>query len=144
MSEVLEQLELTIGSLGKDRSAERLHNLLDGDILVGELISGGAGLGLARLSWHCRVMAEELGADVPYETKGAHANRLEVGVSVASVRMRKGDGGTFDVECVPRRYFKRRSENLRANEFGHCEGQPKIRGLNVIVGKTSKAVRGAG
>lgn len=42
MSEVLEQLELAIGSLGQDRSAEGLHNLLDGDILVGELISGGA------------------------------------------------------------------------------------------------------
>lgn len=42
VSEVLEQLELTVGSLGKDGRAEGLHDLLDGDILVGELIARGA------------------------------------------------------------------------------------------------------
>lgn len=41
MLEVLEQLELTICTLGKHGGAEGLHDLLDRDILVGELISGG-------------------------------------------------------------------------------------------------------
>ncbi|KAI6769171.1 hypothetical protein HG531_010275 [Fusarium graminearum] len=39
---MLEQLELTVCALGKHRCAERLHDLLDGDILVGELISSRA------------------------------------------------------------------------------------------------------
>lgn len=38
--EMLEQLELAVSSLCEHRGAERLHNLLDGDMLVGELISG--------------------------------------------------------------------------------------------------------
>lgn len=38
MSQVLEQLELTVGAFGQDRRAERLHNLLDSHGLVGELV----------------------------------------------------------------------------------------------------------
>jgi hypothetical protein len=37
---MLEQLELAVCALGKDRCAEGLHDLLDGNILVGELITG--------------------------------------------------------------------------------------------------------
>ena len=40
--QVLQQLQLSVRSLGKHRCAERLHDLLDGDILVGELVSGRA------------------------------------------------------------------------------------------------------
>ena len=43
MPYVLQQFKLSIGAFRKDRSAERFHNLLDGDILLGELILGGAG-----------------------------------------------------------------------------------------------------
>lgn len=46
VSEVLEELELAVCSLRQDRSAERLHDLLDGDGLTSELILGRA----ARLS----------------------------------------------------------------------------------------------
>ena len=42
MPEVLEKLELTVGSLGQDGRAEGLHDLFDGNILVGELIARGA------------------------------------------------------------------------------------------------------
>ena len=42
MLEMLEKFELTVGPLGKDWCAERLHDLLDGDILACELIPGGA------------------------------------------------------------------------------------------------------
>jgi len=45
MSEVLEQLELSICSLGEDGRAERLHDLLDGNILIRELVAGGAATG---------------------------------------------------------------------------------------------------
>lgn len=39
MFEVLQELQLAVCSLCENRSAERLHNLLDSDILVCELIS---------------------------------------------------------------------------------------------------------
>ena len=40
--QVLQQLQLSVCPLGKHRCAEGLHDLLDGDILVGELVSGRA------------------------------------------------------------------------------------------------------
>lgn len=55
VSQVLEQLQLTVGPLGQDGCAEWLHDLLDGNILVGELVSGGAN-----------------------QTKGSHANGLKI------------------------------------------------------------------
>lgn len=55
MSKVLEKFELTVGTLGEDGGAKGLHNLLDGDILVGELISGRARFVLVGLlGWQCR------------------------------------------------------------------------------------------
>jgi hypothetical protein len=39
VSEVLEQLQLTVRPLSEYGRAEGLHDLLDGDILVGELVS---------------------------------------------------------------------------------------------------------
>lgn len=39
MAEVLEQLQLAVSTLGKDRSAERLHNLFDRNRLSGQLIA---------------------------------------------------------------------------------------------------------
>lgn len=40
--EMLEKLQFPVGPLGQDGRAERLHNLLDGYILVRELVAGGA------------------------------------------------------------------------------------------------------
>jgi hypothetical protein len=40
--EMLEQLQLSVGPLGQDRRAERLHDLLDGDILVCQLVPSRA------------------------------------------------------------------------------------------------------
>jgi hypothetical protein len=39
--EMLQQLQFSVCPLCQDRSAERLHDLLDGNILVGELIPCG-------------------------------------------------------------------------------------------------------
>ena len=40
--QVLEELELTVCALGENGRAEGLHDLLDCDILVGELVFRGA------------------------------------------------------------------------------------------------------
>lgn len=42
MAKMLQQLELTVGSLGEDWSTERLHDLLDCNGLSGELVLCGA------------------------------------------------------------------------------------------------------
>ena len=42
MLQMLEQLQLPVGPLGQDRCTERLHDLLDSDILVRELVLGRA------------------------------------------------------------------------------------------------------
>jgi hypothetical protein len=39
VSEMLEQLQLAVGTFREDRSAEGLHDLLDGDRLAGQLVS---------------------------------------------------------------------------------------------------------
>jgi hypothetical protein len=81
---MLEELELTVCALGEHRCAERLHDLLDGDILVGELIPGRAvargskSVTMCRVRWNGR-------ADIPNETKSSHTNRLEIGVSVRKI-----------------------------------------------------------
>ena len=150
MSEVLEKFELTVSTLGEDGSAEGLHNLLDGDILVGELISGRARFVLVRLLVpRCRYLhVRHSAANVPNETKSSHANRLEVGVSKITVRMAKTTEKWRKARvwrCVPRRYLKRRSKDLRANEFRHCEGQPRvIRGLNMSGERGAKRSRARG
>jgi len=53
--QVLQQFQFAVGSLGKHWSTEWLHDLLDSDICIGELISGGTN-----------------------QAKGAHANWLEI------------------------------------------------------------------
>jgi hypothetical protein len=73
--QVLEQLQLAVGTLRKDRSAEGLHNLLDGHGLAGELILGRTAFSVSMCScfW--------VHPSVPDETKGSHAHRLQIGVS---------------------------------------------------------------
>lgn len=79
MSQVLEQLELAVGPLGQDRRAEGLHDLLDGDGLVCQLVFGGAAAWLA-----CSSSLRGFGGGsgyLPDKPKGAHAHRLQVRVS---------------------------------------------------------------
>jgi len=73
MLKVLEQLELTVCTFGEHRCTERLHDLLDGDILVGELIPSRAN-----------------------ETESSHANRLEVGVSRGDLERGSEDLGAYE------------------------------------------------
>lgn len=48
---MLQQLQFSVGALGQDRCAEGLHDLLDGDIIVGELVSGRAVSQREQLEW---------------------------------------------------------------------------------------------
>lgn len=48
--EMLEELQFSVCSFGENWGAEGLHDLLDGNILVGELISCGAKGGESRVS----------------------------------------------------------------------------------------------
>lgn len=42
MTQMLQKLQLSVGSFGQDRSGEGLHDLLHGDGLLSQLIFGGA------------------------------------------------------------------------------------------------------
>jgi hypothetical protein len=76
---MLQELQLSVCALGQNRSAERLHNLLDGYGLAGELILGGA----APLSVSaCAFRGRE---GIPDETESAHAHGLQVGVPLGCV-----------------------------------------------------------
>lgn len=73
VTEMLEQLQLSVGSLGKDRSAERLHNFLDGHSLPGKLVFGRTD-----------------------ETEGAHANRLQVSIPAGYLERRAKDLSAYE------------------------------------------------
>jgi len=96
MSEVLQQLQFSVGSLRQDGCAERLHNLLHSDGLICELIFGRA-----------------------YETECTHAHGLQVGVPIR--RQPRSNCSVLDGP-LPARDLKGRTENLRAHEFGHFDG----------------------
>ena len=75
--QVLEQLQLAVGALRENGGAERLHDLLDGHGLARELILGRTAVCVSR-RWRLW-----LHSDVPNETKGSHANGLQIGVSAS-------------------------------------------------------------
>lgn len=69
MLQVFEQLQFSVGSLGEHRGAERLHDLLDGDILAGELVSGGAVCRGSLLAPFRMSGLGKLRVECPYQTK---------------------------------------------------------------------------
>jgi len=71
VSKVLEELEFTVCALGQDGGTEGLHDLLDSDILVCQLIAGGAN-----------------------EAKGSHSHRLQVRVPRGDLKGCSEDLGT--------------------------------------------------
>jgi hypothetical protein len=83
---MLQQLQLAICPLGEHRRAERLHNLFNGNILVGELVSRRAiwrGRGNSQLAWMHPSQAKTqikngVEGNSPDKTKRSHAHRLEV------------------------------------------------------------------
>ena len=120
MPQVLEKLQLTVCTLGENRCAEGLHDLLDGDILVGELVFRGAArqISLARCVWRYIEMA---GQNVPDETKSSHTNGLEIRVPIAGSDYERIKENGSSREGQPRGDLKGSSEDLGADEFGHCD-----------------------
>lgn len=100
VSEVLEQLELSVCSLRENGGTEWFHNLLDSNILVGELVSGGAAevlqVSMYRDGYKSHSASDALeqsrgfgllldgGKNVPDQTKSTHSNWLEIRVSAKS------------------------------------------------------------
>lgn len=98
VTDVLEQFELAVSTLGEDGGGEGLHDLLDGHRSVGELVVCGTD-----------------------ETEGTHSDGLQVDISSGDLKDGAEDGefdkvGHFEDEGLlqkMRRKDKRRDEVLR-------------------------------
>lgn len=81
MAQVLQQLEFSIRALREDRSAERLHDLLDGHGLAGELVLCRAKeLSLARVPVRLVHANRFPRTSIPNQAKGTHSHGLQVSV----------------------------------------------------------------
>jgi hypothetical protein len=93
VSEMLEQLQFSIRPLSEHRRAEGLHNLLDSNILVGELVPrraifGGGGeesqISMDAISQQAKKerkkgpRGRKTRKNLPHKTKRSHAHGLEV------------------------------------------------------------------
>ena len=87
---VLEELEFAVGALGEDGGGEGLHDLLDGDRGVGELVVCGAD-----------------------ETEGAHAYGLEVDITGRDLEDGAEDGELDKVGHVGKTELGRSKANVR-------------------------------
>lgn len=76
---MLQQLQFSVCALGQNWCAKWFHDLFNGDILAGELISSGAIAAVSkRLSSYQSLL---LMSNLPNKTECSHANGLEVRVS---------------------------------------------------------------
>lgn len=118
--EVLEQLEFTVCALCEHRCAERLHDLLDCDILVGKLIPGRA-VAKGTVSVGCAGSVETSKgayqtrpkAPMPtgWRSEYLRANRVSDAMVISFKCMVSLPGG--DLECG--------AKDLGAYELGHGE-----------------------
>jgi hypothetical protein len=136
MLQMLQELQFSVCSLGQNRGAERLHNLLYSDILVGELIFGGAIQKRASISnlhqQPSRPPKHRKRVNiVPNQAKGAHSNRLEIRVPArqkVSIAVAKGErpfmwrSSRRGVPRVPGCDFEGGAEDLGSYEFRHSAG----------------------
>ena len=127
MLEMLEQFELSVCTLGQYWSAEGLHDILNSDILVGELIAGGAAeFESARCVGdksrrRCRrtkrvqklPCQQAAGRSIYFNTSQWLKNRFAGDVEAFQPVAECHQPGS-DLEC--------RSKNLCAHEFGHDDG----------------------
>lgn len=112
VSQMFQQLEFSVGSFRQDRCRKRLHDLLDGDGLAGQLIFSRTVSNNIRLSVPC-IRGNEYSPD---ETEGTHANRLEIRIS------KRPSARKSCKKCqsaIPRGDLKRRPENLGPYKLRH-------------------------
>ena len=123
MPQVFKQLELAVGTLRKDGSAKRLHNLLNRHRLASELI-------LCRATRHPSTTPFFRSIIVPWTHQTSPKAPMPTGCrSVyldnpsASPLERLCHTFCFRAECgVPARDLERRAENLGTYEFRHVAG----------------------
>jgi len=100
MLQMLQQLQFSVCSLGQDGCAERLHDLLDCDILSRETIFSRA---MHPPSvFRQRLLSQKGFIFVPNETKCAHAHRLEIRVPVYKREIMRAKGGAELGAGLPR------------------------------------------
>lgn len=117
MSQVFEQLELSVCSLGQNRRAEWLHDLLDSHSLAGKLIFGRAGR-----AWSARAVYPPVGLlqltrpdrTLPCQQAGGQC------IFLASQRQ----STVYTKSDTPARDLEGRAEDLRTHKLGHlCCGR---------------------
>lgn len=101
MAEVLEELELAVGTLRQDGGRERLHNLLDRDRGARQLVLGRAVQVLViakRVNvFKARGKLSVQKRHVPNETERAHADWLEVDITGGDLKDCSEDGQLYKV-----------------------------------------------
>lgn len=116
MAEVLQQLQLSVGAFGQDRSAEGLHDLLNGDWLAGQLVAGGA-------RWRGIAVSKESGVGafketLPDQAKGAHAHRLQIRVPRNHVSIITSPRRATELS-IPAGNLEGGAEDLGPHKFRH-------------------------
>ena len=75
MLQVLQKFQFSVCSLGQNRGAKGLHDLLNRNILASQVVLCGA---LQSCQYRPSILVEEL--SLPDQAKRAHADRLEIRV----------------------------------------------------------------
>lgn len=97
VTQVLEQLQLSIRPLAEHWRGERLHDLFDGDRGTGQLVLGGTGRNVSVCPFYnlSPKLLRSLDAgtmDSPDETECSHTDRLEVDISGSDLEHGSEDG----------------------------------------------------
>jgi hypothetical protein len=121
VAEVLEQLQLSVGSLSEDRCAEGLHDLLDGDILVRELVAGRATS--IQQSAPARHPGSRHRATYQTRPKAPMPTGWRSEYLLHSRNVSQGSGGCVVAGCtIPGGDLEGRPEDLGADKLGHDDG----------------------
>ena len=117
MLQVLQKFQFSVCSLGQNRGAKGLHDLLNRNILPGEV-------NLCRTSpWYQHrpyILAEQIFS--PDQTKRAHANRLEIRIpGRKSVSSSQTSGLHPAWPRIPGCNLEGRAEDLCSYEFRHVD-----------------------
>lgn len=145
MAEVLEQLQLSIGTLGKNRSAEGLHDLLDRNGLSGQLIARRAIGERFRSAFtnfriiRCSFITYQTRPKAPMPT-GCRSEYLESNFQQRA--QARGNGGQSEPACD----LEGGTEDLGPHEFRHIgrtrsDARAATSRVNTFCGRLTKRPR---
>lgn len=133
MSQMFQEFQFSIGTFGQNRRRKWLHDLLDRNRLLGQLVFGGAAPWSAGGSH-----SFDRDRDIPDQTKRTHADRLQICVPESPSVL---DPGTSRSTTLPAGDLESRAKDLGTDKLGHdgrsqCgisveRGQQGERGFNV-------------